>query len=124
MNPAQGVESDLVHFGLEMTKVAQCEFDTGEGLDTKLTEPEVEEIEFDISQHESPSVVIAPTLDPPSPQRKLIIVIGLPLGLISIEDITRNEEEESPRNPVTTNETFDSRVLLNLSDLILGILPL
>ena len=65
MNLAQRVESDLVHFGLEMTEVAQCEFDTGEGSNTKLTELEVEELEFDISQHGSPSVVIAPTLDPP-----------------------------------------------------------
>lgn len=108
MNPTQGVESDLAHSGLEMTEVSQCESDTGEGSDTKLTEPEVEELEFDISQHESPLVV--PTLDPPSPRRKLIIMTGLPLSLISIEDITRNEEEESPRTPVITNETFYPRV--------------
>jgi len=48
--------------------------------------------------------------------------------LISIEDINMNEEEESPHNPVITNENFDPRVflrvLLILSDLILGILPL
>lgn len=40
----------------------------------------------------------------------MIITTGLPPDLISIEDITGNEEEESPHTLVTAREIFYPRV--------------
>ena len=85
-------------------EVVRSKFDTREVLDTKLTELEISEPQSDFSEPEFPSDVIYPTLAPHSPKVKLIITNNLPLGLISIKDITIDEEEETPSTPVFTDE--------------------
>ena len=82
--------------------------DTGEVSNIELTKPEIKQPEYKVSQPESPLVVIAPNPKPPSPRRKLIVMIELPIALISIEDTT--EETETTHSPFTDTETFDPRV--------------
>jgi len=110
VNPTQEIESGLVHSCLEITKVVHTESNTGEASDTDITELDIEEPKYEFSQLESPSVALAPTPEPPSPRRKLIITFALPLGLISIKDITGNEEIETPHSPFIGSEYFDPRV--------------
>jgi len=110
VNLTQEVKSILLHYGPEITEVVQTNFITFEVSGIELNKREVKEPKFDIFQPESPSTIIAPTLAPPSARRKLIITIGLPPGVISIEYITQTEEEESPHTLVTTDETSNPRV--------------
>ena len=62
--------------------------------DTQLNEPEISELESDSTSSESPSDLIAPTPPHPrSPRVKLLITENLPPSLISIEEITEEEEK-------------------------------
>ena len=68
-------------------------YDTTKVSDTQLTEPKISKPEYDIFDPESLSTTISPTPSPPSPRVKLIITDSIPPDLISIEDITTEEEE-------------------------------
>lgn len=107
----QEVESSLVYFGPKVTKLLHTESDTSEVSYTELTDPDVEHPEPEFSQPESPSTILAPTPEPPSPRRKLIVTIELPLKLISIEYVTK--EIETPHSPFTSTANFEPIFLLS-----------
>lgn len=76
-------------------------------MDSKLTEPYIKEPKYNVFKLESPSAALAPT--PPCSLRvKILITDSLPLGLISIEELTSDEEEESPHTPVSIGDQEDT----------------
>ena len=76
----------------------------------------------EVSQPESPLAIIDPTLEPPSPRRKLIVTTKLPHGLISIKYIT--EETKTPFSHLPIVKLLTQEFLSILLNLTLGILQL
>jgi len=81
---------------LQIIELFQTKLDTRDFSDTNsISEVDIDELESDIFEPEPYIPTTMHILDPPhSPHVKLIITDNLPPGLISIEEIVSDEEEE------------------------------
>lgn len=76
-------------------------------MDSQLIELDIGEPDSNVFESDLPLATLAST-PPHSLQVKLIITDSLPHGLISIEELTSNEEEESPHTSVSTSDQEDT----------------
>ena len=96
---------------LQITELIQIELNIGDFSDTNpISEPDIDEPEFDISNLEIHMSSTIDILNPPlSPCVKLIITGSLPPGLIAIEELVSDEEEEpivSTSEPTNISKLF------------------